>query len=158
MIARECMACRGHWGVFFLFHSRESALRRGKNGVSVSICGPRSHRTALVYLGARQTRSVIMDSMFEPSEASLRYDFLPFCTVCYRGVSQESRDLPHGVLHNATLISQNKPRNLIFRSTIATTLHLHSNTIIARLQSRSTRSHQSSRKLRKHRTLSNQPS
>lgn len=40
-----------YWGVF-LFYLRKSTLRSGKNGVSVSICGPRSHRTTtLVYLG-----------------------------------------------------------------------------------------------------------
>lgn len=81
---------------------------------------------------------------------------LVVCTIDYRGISQESRDLSYDILHNPTLIAQNKPRNIILRP--STTLHLHPKTIMSGLHPRSTRSHKSNRKLREHRTLSNQPS
>lgn len=66
-------------------------------------------------------------------------------------------DLSHDILHDAALVPKHKPRNLILRPTITTTQHLHPKPVIPRLHSRSTRSHKSSRKLREHRTLSNQP-
>jgi hypothetical protein len=68
--------------------------------------------------------------------------------LCFLRIPLNIRRLSHSILHDPTIVPQLKPGRPILRPIF--TLHLHSQSIVTRLQTRSTSSHKASRKLREH--------